>query len=139
MLCATCKQEIADNAKFCRHCGATVSSSTVSPATKECPQCGAENTIAAKFCRVDGFRFEGAQPTATLRRRISRRRAQQLRVPRNCLQVSCTQRALRSRRRAASSVRSAVRLTRQGPHSARRTAFAWLARRAWRRSSRLAA
>ena len=65
MLCAACNQEIADNAKFCRHCGATVSSSIASPATKKCPQCGGENAISAKFCRVDGFRFDGAQPTAT--------------------------------------------------------------------------
>ena len=65
MLCAACKQEIADNAKFCQHCGATVASSTASPATKKCPQCGTENATTAKFCRVDGFRFDGAQPTAT--------------------------------------------------------------------------
>ena len=65
MLCAACKQEITDNAKFCLHCGAPVSSSIASPATKQCPQCGAENAITAKFCRVDGFRFDGAQPTAT--------------------------------------------------------------------------
>ena len=63
MLCAACNQEIADNAKFCRHCGATVSSSIASPAIKKCPQCGAENAITAKFCRADGFRFDGAQAT----------------------------------------------------------------------------
>ena len=65
MLCAACKREITDTAKFCQHCGATVASSTASPATKKCPQCGAENATTAKFCRVDGFRFDGAQPTAT--------------------------------------------------------------------------
>lgn len=33
-----------------------------SPATKKCPKCGAENSLAAKFCKVDGYRFESSTP-----------------------------------------------------------------------------
>ena len=68
MNCANCKSEIADTSKFCKICGAQIASSlhTAQPQTKTCPTCGAENSFSAKFCRVDGYRFEtqglGAAP-----------------------------------------------------------------------------
>jgi len=46
-------------------CGAKIEERTVEPpATKKCPQCGSENALAAKFCKVDGYRFDSGMPTS---------------------------------------------------------------------------
>ena len=65
MICANCKNEVADTSKFCKICGTrTLWSATAQPPTKTCPLCGAENSLSAKFCRVDDYRFEAQGPGA---------------------------------------------------------------------------
>lgn len=47
MNCLFCKQEIADTAKYCRHCG--------QKQTMRCPQCGKEIEADAVFCTECGI------------------------------------------------------------------------------------
>ncbi len=42
--CSQCNAELADGAKFCPNCGATVSTEVA------CPSCTAVNAAGAKFC-----------------------------------------------------------------------------------------
>lgn len=59
MLCSACKSDIPDSAKFCPKCGVAPKPAiaTLAP-TKHCPKCGTAHAIEAKFCKVDGYRFE---------------------------------------------------------------------------------
>lgn len=47
--CKNCNQQLPENAKFCPHCGASVSEQTVI-----CKNCQAENPAQAKFCKNCG-------------------------------------------------------------------------------------
>jgi osmotically-inducible protein OsmY len=59
MICDSCKTEIKGTPKFCPKCGMKVEALQAQPdAIKRCPQCGAENALAAKFCKADGYRFD---------------------------------------------------------------------------------
>jgi len=59
MICEKCKTSIPDNAKFCPRCGAKVDMARGQIVqTKKCPSCGAENPVSAKFCTVDGYKFQ---------------------------------------------------------------------------------
>src|SRR6266498_5659709 len=54
MLCAACRHDNPERAKFCLECGARLAPS--------CPQCGTEVPAGAKFCLECGHRV--AQPGA---------------------------------------------------------------------------
>ena len=61
MICNKCNKEILDTAKFCPKCGAKVTDTVdvildavPESQVKTCPVCEAENSLSAKFCRVDG-------------------------------------------------------------------------------------
>ena len=63
MFCDKCKTTIPDTSKFCPKCGCKVfAEQPQEQKTVKCPQCGAENPLGAKFCKVDGFKL---QPTET--------------------------------------------------------------------------
>ena len=60
MNCTSCNTSLTGSPKFCPKCGAkVVAEQPKSEVTKKCPQCGADNLASAKFCKVDGFRFDG--------------------------------------------------------------------------------
>src|SRR5215831_10330227 len=56
MICAACRHENPDRAKFCLECGARLSPS--------CPQCGTELPAGAKFCLECGHRITGTAESA---------------------------------------------------------------------------
>ncbi len=61
MNCPNCNAALSGSLKFCPKCGAKIEARTPeTPATRKCPQCGSENALAAKFCKVDGYRFDSA-------------------------------------------------------------------------------
>jgi len=60
--CSNCQHEIADQAKFCKFCGAAVVASAPASKTKYCSQCGAPSKPVAKFCRQCGKPFHSAPP-----------------------------------------------------------------------------
>jgi len=65
MNCPNCNAGLNGAPKFCPKCGEKIEARTVEPpATKKCPQCGSENALAAKFCKVDGYRFDSGMPTS---------------------------------------------------------------------------
>lgn len=53
MKCAACGGENVENARFCKHCGASISA----PAALACPACGAANKADAAFCVACGHGF----------------------------------------------------------------------------------
>ena len=63
MNCKSCGGTLKAGAKFCSGCGAVVPPVVTAPSTpppeqfKLCPQCGAQNPVATKFCRIDGYNF----------------------------------------------------------------------------------
>jgi ribosomal protein L40E len=62
MICKNCNLSIPDHAVFCPLCGTETGVNIAGkPESKKCPQCGAENPLEAKFCRVDGWRFLSAE------------------------------------------------------------------------------
>lgn len=56
MICKKCNNELHGSPKFCKKCGEPTAGG--GGVTKTCPQCGAENPVAAKFCKRDGYAFE---------------------------------------------------------------------------------
>lgn len=59
MICNSCNTSLTGTPKFCPKCGENVvSEQPRQEVTKKCPQCGAENPTVARFCKVDGFRFD---------------------------------------------------------------------------------
>jgi len=64
MICKNCNVSIRDGAVFCPSCGkeAGVKGIINEAMSKKCLQCGAENPLEAKFCRVDGWRFPESEP-----------------------------------------------------------------------------
>lgn len=60
MTCKKCNNIFADMAKFCPKCGTKVEDQVAvqNNQMKKCPKCGAENSLTAKFCRRDGYKFE---------------------------------------------------------------------------------
>ncbi len=94
--CPRCGSENALAAKFCKVDGyhfdsgtpasvvpataprhepspaAVAATTSEPPATKKCPQCGAENALAAKFCKVDGYRFDSGTPASAVPAAASR-------------------------------------------------------------------
>ena len=67
MSCPNCNAALSGTPKFCPKCGAKIEARTSEPpATKKCPQCGSENAPAAKFCKVDGYRFESDTPASAV-------------------------------------------------------------------------
>jgi predicted RNA-binding Zn-ribbon protein involved in translation (DUF1610 family) len=72
MICEKCKAESPGHLKFCPKCGVkrlAPVEERVSP-TKVCPKCGTSNLIGAKFCKVDGYRFESSAAEATVEPQI---------------------------------------------------------------------
>jgi ribosomal protein L40E len=62
MICKNCNVSIPDHAAFCPLCGTEKSVNTAGKTeSKKCLQCGAENPLEAKFCRVDGWRFPAVE------------------------------------------------------------------------------
>lgn len=59
MICEKCRNVIADTAKFCPKCGQVVKPAAADHgiAMKKCPQCGADNLLSARFCKIDGYNF----------------------------------------------------------------------------------
>ena len=73
MNCPNCNAGLNGAPKFCPKCGAKIEARTVEPpATKKCPQCGAENALTAKFCKVDGYRFDSGTPASAVPAAASR-------------------------------------------------------------------
>ena len=67
MNCPICNAGLSGTPKFCPKCGAKIEARTSEPlATKKCPQCGSENALAAKFCKVDGYRFDSGTPASAV-------------------------------------------------------------------------
>lgn len=67
MICHKCNASVLDSAKFCPKCGGKILAVAEEGAglVKVCPQCGANNAVGARFCKVDGYRFElGETPEA---------------------------------------------------------------------------
>jgi osmotically-inducible protein OsmY len=69
MICPSCRSEVPGTPKFCNKCGAPFATPApptpaAAPATKVCPQCGAVNALAARFCRQDGYKFDGMPAAA---------------------------------------------------------------------------
>lgn len=66
MTCEKCKTNIPDTAKFCPKCGTKAENQIAvqEAAIKKCPKCGAENPVSAKFCKVDGYKFQQADENA---------------------------------------------------------------------------
>lgn len=67
MICAGCRAAIPDHVKFCQKCGTKAEAVTAqAPNAKRCPQCGADNSPSAKFCRADGYPLNRVEqePTA---------------------------------------------------------------------------
>ena len=63
MICNNCNASIPDVAVFCPACGKETGEKTGgNPGIKKCLQCGAENPLEAKFCRVDGWKFPEPEP-----------------------------------------------------------------------------
>lgn len=63
MICNNCNAAIPDAAVFCPACGKKAGEKVESnPVSKKCLQCGAENPLEAKFCRVDGWQFPQPEP-----------------------------------------------------------------------------
>ncbi|MBF0338892.1 MAG: BON domain-containing protein [Nitrospirae bacterium] len=59
MECENCNHNFADTAKFCPKCGTKAKNQVAGDAgIKKCPNCGAENPLSAKFCKVDGYNFQ---------------------------------------------------------------------------------
>ena len=73
MNCPNCNAGLNGAPKFCPKCGTKIEARTVEPpATKKCPQCGSENAPAAKFCKVDGYRFDSGTPASAVPAAASR-------------------------------------------------------------------
>lgn len=65
MICHGCMTELSGTPKFCPKCGVCVEAPAESAqAIKRCPQCGTENPVSAKFCKNDGYGFEGTPTPA---------------------------------------------------------------------------
>ena len=65
MICPSCRSEVPGTPKFCNKCGAPMAASAPAtpPAeapTKVCPKCGTVNAAIARFCKKDGYAFDGA-------------------------------------------------------------------------------
>lgn len=60
MICKKCDSAVMDRAKFCPKCGTKIEVQTIAlnSRTKKCPKCGEENSVAAKYCKADGYSFE---------------------------------------------------------------------------------
>jgi predicted RNA-binding Zn-ribbon protein involved in translation (DUF1610 family)/osmotically-inducible protein OsmY len=62
MICNKCKTALLDTAKFCPKCGDRVElKQPQENQAMKCPQCGAENPVTAKFCKVDGYNLQQGQ------------------------------------------------------------------------------
>lgn len=64
MVCPNCGKGLADNARFCRHCGARVE--TQKPQKRFCTLCGAPLSQGAKFCKKCGVQMGVPIADATL-------------------------------------------------------------------------
>ncbi len=67
--CPSCRQMIADNARFCTKCGAKVEQTAPdgeharAPSVRRCPVCGAETAEGAAFCVSCGTPLRDPEPT----------------------------------------------------------------------------
>lgn len=69
MKCSACGGENSEGARFCKHCGATLSASApVAADSVDCPECGAANKAGAAFCVAcgHGLAKRTASPTAAV-------------------------------------------------------------------------
>ena len=67
MICNGCNASLTGTHKFCPKCGEKVVTEHIRhEVNKKCPQCGTENSPTARFCKVDGFRFDGKALEATV-------------------------------------------------------------------------
>lgn len=55
MKCSACGGENSEGARFCKHCGTTLSTSApVAVESADCPECGVANKVGAAFCVACG-------------------------------------------------------------------------------------
>ena len=59
MKCNNCGADLADNAKFCTSCGASVENTAPQGRPKHCPNCGRQLPADACFCTNCGQKIEG--------------------------------------------------------------------------------
>lgn len=59
MKCNNCGADLADNAKFCTSCGASVENTAPQGGSRHCPNCGSQLAEGASFCTNCGQKLDG--------------------------------------------------------------------------------